>query len=69
MRIRFVVTSGPLTTYSASVLSLSASYGGRDILRSADFDGGELDAEGRSRCLNPAHLRYHGLISSRAHDR
>jgi hypothetical protein len=39
-------------------VALERLEGGRDILRSPDFDYGDFEAERAGRCLNLAHLQH-----------
>jgi hypothetical protein len=43
--------------------------GGRDLLRSPDFDCGGLEAERAGRCLSLAHLQDSGGSADIGHDR
>ena len=49
--------------------ALERVEGGRDILRSPDFECGDLEAERAGRCLNLAHLQHGDGIADIGHDR
>ena len=49
--------------------ALERLEGGRDILRSPDFECDDLKAERAGRCLNLAHLQHGGGIADIGHDR
>ena len=69
MRIRLVVTSGSATDIKCLRAALERLEGGRDILRSPDFECGDFEAERAGRCLNLAHLQHGAGIADIGHDR
>ena len=69
MRTRLVFTSGSAHDIKGLGAALERLEGGRDILRSPDFECGDVEAERAGRCLNLAHLQHGDGIADIGHDR
>ena len=69
MRTRLVITSGSAHDIKCLCAALERLEGGRDILRSPDFECGDLEAERAGRCLSLAHLQHGAGIADIGHDR
>ena len=69
MRTRLVVSERVGTDVKCLRAALERLEGGRDILRSPDFERGDLEAERAGRRLNLAHLQHGGGIADIGHDR
>ena len=69
MRIRLVIYERVATDIKCIRAALERLEGGRDILRSPNFECRDFEAERAGRCLNLAHLQHGGGIANIGHDR
>ena len=69
MRIRLVFVERVDSDIKCVRAALERLEGGRDILRSPDFEWDDFEAERAGRCLNLAHLQHGGGIADIGHDR
>ena len=69
MRIRLVVHERVGNDIKCLRAALERLEGGRDILRSPDFECGDIEAKRAGRCLNLAHLQHGVGIADIGHDR